>query len=312
MGKVPTLVTTPGQLTLNLEIAAEREIDGIGMGVLSDGSTYLTIRGLAKMCGVDHSGLVRLTAQWQDSPQPPRINKIKEIIRDQGGDDARAFLAIEKDGSIHHAVPEKVCMAVLEYYAFEAAGDQREIAARNYRLLARKSFRDFIYAAVGYNPTNSSTVAWQQFHDRVSLTYHTVPDGYFSVFKELADVMVTLIREGANLGPSFVPDISVGIHWGKHWTDNNLDNVYEPRKKYPHSYPSYFAQSTSNPQPAYCYPDEALPEFRKWMRDVYLKSKLPPYLLGKQKAGEIPAPAVTKALTALSAGRPSSLPPPRG
>jgi hypothetical protein len=277
MNKVPTLVATPDQFTLDLAIAAEREIDGIGMGVLSDGSTYLTIRGLAKMCGVDHSGLVRLTAQWQDTPQSPRIRKIREIVRDQGGDDRIVFLAIEKDGSIHHAVPEKVCMAVLEYYAFEAPGDQRETAARNYRLLARKSFRDFIYAAVGYNPANSNIVAWQQFHDRVSLTYHTVPDGYFSVFKELADMMVTLIREGANLGPSFVPDISVGQHWGRHWTENNLDHVYEQRIKYAHNYPRYFPQAGSNPQAPYCYPDEALPEFRKWMRDKYLKQKLPPY-----------------------------------
>ncbi|KAA5602901.1 hypothetical protein [Blastochloris sulfoviridis] len=307
MAKVPNLVTIPDQLTLDLEIAAEREIDGIGMGVLSDGSTYLTLRGLAKMCGVDHSGLIRLTAQWQESPQPPRIRKIREIVRDQDGDDRRAFLGIKKDGIIHHAVPEKVCMAILEYYAFEAPGEQRELAARNYRLLARKSFRDFIYAAVGYNPTNSNVIEWQQFHDRVSLTYHMVPDGYFSVFKELADMIVTLIREGASLGPNFVPDISVGLHWGRHWTDNNLDHVYEARIKYPHSYPRYFPQSASNPQPAFCYPDESLPEFRKWMRDVYLKQKLPTYLLGKQKSGEIAAPAVTKALTALSANRKRAL-----
>lgn len=308
MQKVPDFNTTPGQMALNLEIVAEREVDDIGMGVLSDGSTYLNVRGLAKMCGVDHSVLIRVTAEWQEEPQRPRIKKIREIVRDQGGDDRIAFFAIPKDGTYHHAVPEKVCMAILEYYAFEADGKQREVAARNYRLLARKSFRDFIYAAVGYNPSNSNVVAWQQFHDRVSLTYHTVPDGYFSVFKELADMMVTLIREGASLGPSFIPDISVGKVWGKHWTDNNLDHVYDPRIKYAHSYPNYFPQATSNPQPAYCYPDEALPEFRKWMREVYLKAKLPTYLLGKQKAGEIAAPAVTKALTALSAGRPPALP----
>lgn len=40
------------------------------------------------------------------------------------------------------------------------------------------------------------------------------PDGYFSVFKELADITVMLIRSGANLGSSFIPDIGVGQPWG--------------------------------------------------------------------------------------------------
>lgn len=36
------------QLALNLEIATEREVDGVGMGVLSDGTPFLTLRGLAQ------------------------------------------------------------------------------------------------------------------------------------------------------------------------------------------------------------------------------------------------------------------------
>lgn len=60
MQKVPDFSTTPNQMALNLEIVAEREVDEIGMGVLSDGSTYLNLRGLAKMCGVDHSVLIRV------------------------------------------------------------------------------------------------------------------------------------------------------------------------------------------------------------------------------------------------------------
>ena len=105
----------------------------------------------------------------------------------------------------------------------------------------------FIYAQVGYNPTGSANIAWQQFHDRVSLSYHTVPDGYFSVFKELADLLVTLLRQGVNIGQSFIPDISVGQRWSKHLTDQNLDSVYGPRMRYEHKYPAYFPQAASNP-----------------------------------------------------------------
>jgi hypothetical protein len=38
MKKPRNLVTTPIQLRLNLEIAVEREVNGIEMGVLSDGT----------------------------------------------------------------------------------------------------------------------------------------------------------------------------------------------------------------------------------------------------------------------------------
>lgn len=303
MSNSTSLTTSPHQYPLDLEIAVEREVDGVQMGVLSDGTPFLGIRGLARMCGVDHSMIIRITADWIVSPLKPREQKIRELVRAQGADDNVAFIAVPKDGTIHHAIPAAVCMAILEYYAFEARTDN-DSASRSYRILARKGFNDFIYAQVGYNPTGSPSVAWQQFHDRVSLSYHTVPDGYFSIFKEMADLLVTLIRQGAELGATFIPDISVGMAWGKHWTGDNLDNVYGERIKYEHNYPSYFAQAASNPQPAYCYPDDALPEFRKWVKEEYVTKRLPNYLNDKVKQGQIPA---AKASAAIEAFRPRQI-----
>lgn len=300
------LVSGSPQLSLNLEIAAEREIDGVGMGVLKDGTPFLTLRGLARMCGVDNSSIVRMTAAWQDADLKPRERKIRELVRAQGADDTVAFFGVMKNGVVvHHAVPAAVCMAVLEYYAFEAKGESAE-AAKNFRILARKGFQDFIYSQVGYNPTGSANVAWQQFQDRVSLNYHTVPDGYFSVFKEIADMFVTLLRGGADLGKSFIPDISVGQHWAKHWVSENLDVVYGDRIRYQHNYPAYFPQAASNPQEPYCYPDDALGEFREWFRKNYVATHMPKYLGGKVKAGEIAALEATKALDAFR--RPKALP----
>ncbi len=275
--KPPVPVTNPSQLMLNLEIAAEREIDGVGMGVFTNGATYLTLRGLARMCGVDHAAIVRMTGEWIDTPLKPRVAKIREAIRSQGGDDSVAFVAVKQGRNIHHAIPDAVCMAVLEYYAFDAAGENQH-ALRNFRILARKGFREFVYSQVGYNPTGDNQVAWRQFHDRVSLNYNTVPNGYFSIFKELADMTVTLLRAGADLGPHFIPDISVGVHWAKYWKDENLEVLYGERKKYLHSYPSYFPQAASNPQEPYCYPDDALGEFRKWVRERYCPTHMPNYI----------------------------------
>lgn len=303
MTKLASKSITPKQLDFDLRIEVEREVGGIGMGVLSDGSPFLNIRGLASMCGVDSSMITRITADWISTPLKPREQKIRELVRAQGADDSVAFIAIEKSGTINHIIPSAVCMAVLEYYAFEAKTPNSK-AAKSFRLLARKGFSDFIYSQVGYNPSGSSSVAWQQFHDRVGLSYHTVPDGYFSIFKEIADMLVTMIREGATIGAQFIPDISVGMHWGKYWTTESLDIVYGDRVKYQHNYPAYFPQSASNPQTPYAYPDDALGEFRKWVREVYLPTKLPNYLNDKVKQGQLPA---KKAAAAIDAFKPKRI-----
>ena len=217
----------------------------------------------------------------------------------QGVDDSVAFQAVLRAGTIHHIVPGPVCMAVLEYYAFEARGENDQ-AAKSYRVLARKGFNDFVYAQVGYNPDGTSKVAWKQFHDRVTLNYHQVPDGYFSVFKEISDIIVTLIKQGIELGDKFIPDLSIGQHWGRHWSSGNLDNVYGSRTKVPHYYPSNFPQALSNPQDAWVYPDEALPEFRSWVRKTYLPDKMPKYLSTKVADGSVGGLKAQQAIAALS------------
>lgn len=296
MSKRPVHVTGT-QLQLDLRIAAEKEVDGVGMGVLSNGTPFLTIRGLARMCGVDHSAIIRITEGWQDDPLRPREQRIRELVVAQGADDSRAFIAVERNGTIYHAIPDAVCMAVLEYYALDAKSDN-DHALKAYRTLARKGFNDFIYTKVGYNPEGAVSFVWRQFHDRVSLLHSAVPHGFFCVFREIADMVVTLIQSEAKVGPEFVPDISVGIHWSNHWKADNLDSVYGMRQRYNHNFPEYFPQSASNPQPAYCYPDDALPEFRKWMREEYLPRKMPEYVRQKVRQGQIPAPAAATALAA--------------
>ena len=119
-----------------------------------------------------------------------------------------------------------------------------------------------------------------------------------SVFKELADLFVTLLRQGVHIGQSFIPDISVGQRWSKHWTAQNLDVVYGPRLRYEHNCPAYFPQAASNPQAPYCYPDDALGEFRKWVREVYIARHMPGYLNDKVRQGAIAAPVAQAALQA--------------
>ena len=288
---------TGHQYALSLEIIIEKEIDGVGMGVLNDGTPFLNMRGLARMCGVDHTVIVRITSDWDIRPLKPREERIKEIIREQGFEDTLAFYAVVKDGTINHAFPAHVCMAILEYYAFESRG-QRDAALKSYRVLAKKGLTDFVYAQIGYNPTESMDISWKQFHDRVSLTENTVPEGYFSIFREIASLIIPMIRSGVSVGPHIVPDISVGQRWGKKWTTENLYAVYGQRENYEHNYPLYFPQALSNPQHPFCYPDDALAEFRSWFRKEYLQKHFPSYVDGQVKQGKLQARIGVKVLDA--------------
>lgn len=282
------------QQEFDLEIVVEKEVDGVGMGVLNDGTPFLNIRGLARMCGVDSAVIVRITNNWDDESAKPRERRIKDIIREQGFDTSVAFFAVVKDGTINHAIPSHVCMAILEYYAFESNQGSRDQALKSYRVLAKKGLNDFVFAQVGYNPTGSVDVSWRQFHDRVSLTAESAPDGYFSIFREIASLIVPMINAGISVGPKIVPDISVGQRWGKKWTSENLESVYGMRLKFEHNYPDYFPQALSNPQHPWCYPDDALAEFRSWLKKEYLKDFFPNYLNGQIKLGKLPAPVGAK------------------
>lgn len=298
--------TMPSQLELNLTIVTEVEADGVGMGVLSNGAPYLTGRGLSRLCGVDHSTIIKITNDWQEIPVKKRIGTIKQTIREMNGDDTYAFLPVARGGTIYHAFPENVCMAILEYYALDSVASN-EHAKKAYRTLARKGFIDFVYEQVGLvRGASIRDFSTKQFMDRIGSVYGSVPEGYFCVFEEIADMFAALIAKDVKIDSGFVPDISVGKAWSKYWVDENLDSVYGMRGRFLHQYPSYYPQSAAGPQEAFCYPEDALGDFNRWKREVYKKSKLPTYLQNKVKSGSLAALQATAIIDAYK--KPRALP----
>lgn len=175
-------------------------------------------------------------------------------------------------------------LPVTEYYAFEATQGSNDIAVKNYRLLARHSFRTFIYNRCGYDPDRHIPDSWRNFHERVLLN-DQMPVGYFSVFREIADLVVHMIKAGCPLDDHTVPDISVGLIWARYWSDNDFDTAYGPRIKFPHLYPEWFPQSAVNPVLAWIYPAQALGTFHTWMYRNYIPQKFPKYVEEKVKKG---------------------------
>lgn len=280
------------QLTLKLEVAVAREIDGIEMGVLKDGTPYLNGRGLARLCGVAASTISEPVAAWGKGD---RSGKLARFLISQGIDDPALYI---ETSSGEHAHPENVVLTILEYYAFETAkpSEQAKLAMRK---LVRGGFRSFVYTAIGYIPAHMAVPReWRQFHDRLLL--NTSPVGFFSVFKEIADFVLSSIREGLTVDSTTVPDISVGKIWSSYWTAQNFDATYGPRTKHPHVYPSYFPQADAGPIEAYVYPIEALPEFRRWMYRTYVPVKFPAYLNGKVAKGALPPSTAELILAAVT------------
>lgn len=276
--------TAPIQGVLDISIDKEVEINGVGMGVLGNGIPYLTQTGLAQVCGVARIVLQDISGEWTEAMssgvfKTPRMTFIRDYLFAQGFKEEQLYIQVIKNGVPHYAYPDLVCMAILEYYAFESPRAANQTALQSYRELAKFGLKEYIYKATGYAPVDP----WKHYHDRVSLLKNmgVVPDGYFIVFNEIAGMMVDLINAGLIVNEHTVPDISVGLAWAKHWKENNLQSRYGMLTPCSHNYPEDFAQAKSNPQQIKAYPDSSLPEFRKWFINCYLKTKFPKYILKK-------------------------------
>lgn len=276
-------MSDPLVLSHSESVTVFREVNGVEMGVLADGQSYVTARGLARLCGVAASAVITQGKRWLDGD---RASKLARMLTERGIARDSIYIAIERDGTTVHAYTDDVAHVILEYYAFEATPPSK-VGLANFRTLSQAGLRVFVYQALGYDPSRRLSDAWRQFHDRLNL--HQVPRGYFSVFRECADFVLASIRAGLPVDDHTIPDVSVGVLWGKHWTSTDLETRYGARAKHDHNYPAYFPQAASNPQEINVYPVEALGEFRRWLQDVYLPDKFPTYLNAKVKKGLVAA-----------------------
>lgn len=292
------LEITPDQGNLDLGIDKERDVEGIGMGVLSDGTPYLNQRGLAALCGVQNAHIGTISSQWDEALQKPRITTIKGILSEAGSQISYPHIEVLHKGTVHYCYPAEICLAVLEYYALDAGSNVRPEARKNFRLLAGSKLKELIYSQVGYDPSGSISEPLRKWHERIELNHQSAPNGYFSIFNEAHTVIYELIMAGANIGEKMVPDISIGQHWAKYWDANDLGARFGDREKFPHRYPKDHPQARSNPQIANCYPLDALGEYRRWLQNVYLDGgKFAGYLNGKK---EIPPSVAQLAIERLS------------
>ena len=162
------------------------------------------------MSGGASSTIQELTQEWQEAQKSgvfssKRILWFRDYLVAKGYDEAQLFFEIRKDGSPHYAYPDVVCMAVIEYFAFEAQRTNAKALA-NFRNLARFGLQKFIYEALGYSPPGK----WKYHHDRISILQGATPDAHFIIFNEVSGMIVDLINADLTVSDKTIPDISVG------------------------------------------------------------------------------------------------------
>ena len=301
------LVKHAVQMKLGLEVATVRKIEdpevgSIEMGVFKDGVGFMSARALGRLCGVEHTNIVRWSQKEGGALEG---SKLGDLLKQRGFEGGALFRKVGFEGREINAYSEIVCLAFLEYYAFESEERYRTAQAlRAFRDLAGASMRQFIYKVTGYDPDRQAALAWQVFHDRLLL--NRVPSGYFSIFGAMSDLALDAIRYGLDFDDETIPDISVGQMWSKFWARHGLEAKYGERIKYGHIYPHYFRQAAANEYiEAFIYPISALGEFKNWLQSDYVLTHFPGYLDRKRRQGAIDQ---AKAEQLLAAWEPMFLP----
>lgn len=148
--------------------------------------------------------------------------------------------------------------------------------------------------------TGSYSIAPQQslapfWYQRLLLDHkiNAVPNGYFSIFREVIPLVADLESAGYVLPDNAVPDISVGLRWVTYLKTMNVA-VQDVARYYPHTYPD-----KRGVRDAYCYPESMLPTFRQWFRETYKVGYLREYMKSKDVAS---LPAVDRIVKALISG----------
>jgi len=170
----------------------------------------------------------------------------------------------------------------------EVAIDFAQWCSPKFKVWANRTLRNVIAHPA---PQQSLAPFWYQ---RLLLDHKTnaVPNGYFSIFREVIPLVADLESAGYVLPDNAVPDISVGLRWVTYLKTIHIV-VQDVARYYPQTYPD-----KRGVRDVYCYPESMLPTFRQWFREQYKTDHLYRYLKTKDKAS---LPAVDKVIHALMA-----------
>lgn len=122
-------------------VTAYGEIDGVGMGTLSTGETFVTQRGLATLCGVQNAHIGTISRDWDLAK--PRVLAIRARL---GFKRAAAHRVLTFEGRRLYAYDMAVANAVLGYYAEDAGLHIQPEAARTRARFGDNGLKSYVLA----------------------------------------------------------------------------------------------------------------------------------------------------------------------
>ncbi|MEC6814951.1 hypothetical protein VXS05_07750 [Photobacterium toruni] len=280
---------TQQQLPLHINPLKHQEVDSIQMGVLPTGETYMSLRGLARFCGVNHSVIQELAKEWADGSlfNKGRGQKILQTygrITKGTNPPSSMYAVLETNNKLFpviHAVPETICISILQYYALHAKLDNSDIAVGNFEQVAAFGLRKYIYERLNFDFEGIKEHCWNLLKERI--LYNSDPVGYFTTFSQSTSIIANFVKHNIIIDERTMVDGSIGIVWGNYWRSEKLNEKYGERIKIAHKFPVSYPQRDPMVN---AYPTEALPDFLTWLNDVYLAEKFGKYLLNKVKKGD--------------------------
>ncbi|MCY6494617.1 helix-turn-helix domain-containing protein, partial [Leptolyngbya sp. GGD] len=237
--------------------------------VVLTGQSGMSQSGLAVLAGVDQSTLSRLeTTLMHSAPSEtlkPFQGKSLTLMIDNPKIEGKPVgnLKIYKSS---------YCAAVLKHYAEQG----RQIAVFSLIKFAEKGIDSWIQEITG----------WKQWQEKIqpytdvyikrieNMRDHKISDDLWMIFREAAELLLLIEKDWqVPINQYDILDGSIGRLWSDY------------RKPYPWagtvgSYNHKFRDKRGE-QPCAAYEMTELPYFRKWLREVYIPTHLPQYLVNK-------------------------------
>jgi len=216
-------------------------------------------REIALQLGIEHRSFFRMITDYQHE-----IEADFELVRFE--------IAVVKTAGSRGVKHSKYALLTEDQtYAYMSYSQNTEQARRCKRLLV-KAFaeaRQRLHVQQG-QPQTAINSLWERrthlFSERTC-----IPEGYWCIFHEIANVCWWLERQGVHLREDAVPDVSVGLLWMKEVRRLGLDE--HAIGHYLHHYPD-----TRKAQHANIYPNAWLGLFRDWLQRRYLKEDFQVYI----------------------------------
>ncbi|MEO1094582.1 MAG: hypothetical protein AAFX01_06740 [Cyanobacteria bacterium J06638_28] len=266
--------------TANLEVIQSIAVAGfpIEVGLLQDGTPFLSGRGLAKACGISNSTLVSWGEFTPQVGSKYRAGKLANLLTTYHYRGDRLFLRLPskvKFGGKANvsAYPYQVCMAFLDYYAFAA---NKEAARNSLRILSEQQLPNFICNAIAQQPSASESAAKPPESDRP--LRGKVPDNYFGVFQIASRGQLGTAQNGIPLDVPLTSPRNIEKAWSQYWYIHKLWEQHGKRVPYLRRSLDYSPQLTTDGYlKTYLYPASALSDFKHWFYLNYIPDRFPSY-----------------------------------